>query len=163
MTDVGRIDDAQRPGAAAGVVPAVVKGWVAGQQRLGLVRLQSVRVGLVVGRLGLHVAEVDVGGAMQQILIHLRMFTSRAVEPRGALGLDQEPTSGVDGHLRIGADWDSVATLGRVGVLRAVEVVIGHPQPHVVEVARRPLGHVHKNEGRHASLLDSLSSRRTVS
>lgn len=116
-----------------------------GRRHVGHVRVEvlvvlgegdvSLGVGLVVGRLGLNRAVPDVLCVLELVLGELRVLRSGADEPDGALGLDEHAAAVVDVDLR---------------VVLLVELVVGCPEPNVLEVAVGLLGDVKLHEGANA-------------
>ncbi len=92
-----------------------------------------------VGRFGLDDAHVDVLGVGEFVVVELAVLGAGAVHPDGALGFDE--------HAAAVEDVDLV-------VVGEVELVVGDPEPVVLEVDARLLRDVEEHEGAFAGGVD---------
>lgn len=136
--DVLGVDDAKTPGASAGLGGgARGEGWVVvcgvGGEWGG-----GIGVSLHVGGLGLDEGHVDVAGVVELVIVQLRVLRGGSVHPDRAGGLDQHATAVVDVNL--------------LGVGTELEIVVGNPEPGVLEVeVGGRVGDVHHEEAALAS------------
>ena len=130
--DVRRRHDAQAPCLSARVSCAGAERRV-GVCRRRSKRRQGVGVGLVVRRLGLDGAHVDVRGLVDLIVVQLAVLSAGAVHPDGALcALNQDAAAIENVDLT---------------VVRAIELMIRHPEPVVLEVNGGLFGDMQEHVG----------------
>lgn len=131
--DIRRVGDTETPGASTVVRSAGREGRVVVGRVLREGRA-SVGVTLHVGSLGLDQGHENSAGVAELVVVHLRVLRGSAVHPDGAVGLDEDSATIVDVNL--------------LGVGAELEIVVGHPEPGVLQVdVGSRLGDVHQHEG----------------
>lgn len=124
--------------AAVGVV-----GRAVGEGRVAVARVGGPGGGglgwaadaLPVGRLALLHADEEVSGIGKVVLVQRVVLKGSAYEPDGILRFDQHSSAGAD-DLRVGA----------------VEIVVGGPTPHVLDIGRRRGCEMEQEESRFAGI-----------
>ena len=101
------------------------RGWLGGR--------------LIVGRLGLDHGREDVLNIVEVVLVVYVVLRGCAIQPGCRLALDEKPPSAIDGYLGHG-----VVCIVEEGV---IDLMICHPEPHIVKIPRRLLGDVQEHTG----------------